>query len=172
MNDPIPTDDQQRRPRRVYWILLAITVSLVAALAGAATAGFGRHGGHGWHRGGHGDPEAMREHMGFALDFGLRKLNATEEQQAAIQAIADRTFESMLARHADRERVHIVLRSLIESDEIDRAALEELRTSQLAEFDEASQELVVAAADALEVLTLEQRQQLVAHFDEHRSRRR
>lgn len=169
MNDRDRADHERARPRRKVWLWVTLTVVLVGVLAGAATAGFGRHA---WHPGHRGDPEAMRERVSFALEFGLRRLDATDEQQAAIQAIADRTFESMLARHADNERVHEQVRMLIESQPIDRAALEALRQNQIAELDAMSQELVGAAADALEVLTVEQRQQLVAHLDEHRARRR
>ena len=152
-------------------ILIALTLGIAAIMATAAMADWR---GHGARHGGFGhdaDPEAMREHVSFALEWGLRKLEATPEQQTKIQAIADDTLTKMLALRDERHADHAALRELVLADELDREAIDALRAEHIALADRASRELVAAATDAFEVLTPEQRRQLVDHLEQRRHRR-
>ena len=58
--------------------------------------------------------------------------------------------------------------ALLEDEEIDRAKLEELRQQQIAMAESASRLLADAIADIAEVLTIEQRAELLEHARRHR----
>lgn len=69
-------------------------------IGGAALAGFG-FGGRG-HCGGK-NPERMERHMKAFLEDHLEDLDATDQQQKEIQAIAAGLFTEAKAMHAERE---------------------------------------------------------------------
>jgi Spy/CpxP family protein refolding chaperone len=138
-------------------------LAVVAALA--ATGPAQAFGGRGWHgfRHGHGpggmhDPERIGEHAALFV----RLVEASEEQQASVQAIvtqAARDLEAVAARHRENKQAWL---ALLNGATVDRATLESLRASELALADQASRRLATALADAAEVLTPEQRAELVA----------
>jgi Spy/CpxP family protein refolding chaperone len=153
----------------LYGILGATGLAaLVAARPIAASGVFGGHrfGGWGHHRM---NPEAIREHLDVGVKWALRDVNATEEQQQKISAIAGGALTeitSLRDRHlANKEALHAQLSGA----SIDRGELEKIRQSQLALADEASRTLVAALADAAAVLTPEQRKALAEkHAARHR----
>jgi Spy/CpxP family protein refolding chaperone len=153
--------------RAILWPLAYVLLVVVTAAVATAWGGGGGHGRHGFGGGPHGpkDPEQMREHMAFAIEFGLRKLDATEEQQTRIQAIASETLDEMIALHEQHAASKRTLRELLSAQELDREAIEAWRSGQLAAVDAASQQLATAAVDALEVLSPEQRGELAEHLD-------
>ena len=146
--------------------------ALVALLAARpiAAAIEGRGGWHGLHRhGGHRgfhsmSPGAAKEHLEVATKWALRDIDASEEQQERVSAIAagavDDLFRLRDRHQANREAFHAQLKGAA----IDRAALEQLRQSEIALADEASKRLVEALADVGDVLTPEQRQALMERF--------
>ncbi len=145
--------------------ILATIVLVPAALLGlglAAFAGSGAVSGHGpfghGHRG-H-SPEAHRAHVEMASHWALDEVDATDEQVAEIDAIIDGVFADMESMRADHEEQHEQVEALLTAETIDREALEGMRQEALAHFDEASAIFVEAAADAAEVLSQQQRQDL------------
>lgn len=143
--------------------------ALVALLAARpiAAAIEGRGGWHGLHR--HRSfhsmsPGAAKEHLEVATKWALRDIDASEEQQERVSAIAagavDDLFRLRDRHQANREAFHAQLKGAV----IDRAALEQLRQSEIALADEASKRLVQALADVGDVLTPEQRQALMERF--------
>jgi Spy/CpxP family protein refolding chaperone len=146
-----------------------LAVALVAAAArpiAAAIQGAGALGGfhHGWggpHGFRHMSPEAAKEHLQVAAKWALRDVDASEQQQERVTAIAAGAVDDLFRlrdRHVEnREAFHAQLGGA----SVDRAALEEIRKSELALADEASKRLVRAMADIADVLTPEQRQALV-----------
>jgi periplasmic protein CpxP/Spy len=140
--------------------------ALVAALfaarpIAAAVQGGGFHGFHG--RWGHGgmSPAAFHDHAQVAVKWALRDVDATEEQQARVTTILKGTFDD-LHKMKDRHRQNRTdFVAQLGSASLDRARLEEIRKSELALADAASQRIVGALADVSDVLTPEQRQQLI-----------
>jgi len=148
--------------------LAVVTATTTAFLAAPTTAGafFGRHGGHFGHRGGHGDehdPERMREHMRHMTERMLSEVDASDDQIDQVVAILSNAFEEL---HGMRE-IHGTQReaftAALGAAEVDRDALEALRAEGVAMAEQASERIVSALADAAEVLTPEQREELMRH---------
>jgi Spy/CpxP family protein refolding chaperone len=137
-------------------------------MATAIGAWSGNHGGPGGWQGGSGrwcrgaaSPEAQRERAEFATDWVLNKVNATDEQRARIKAIIATTLQDLAAaRDEHRQHRDAFLTALTEPN-VDRASLEDLRRAELQLADSASQRIVTALAEAADVLTPEQRAELV-----------
>jgi len=148
-----------------------ITVPVVGlALLGTVAAGAsmrGRHGGFPFHPGAPGDHRAfVQERIQFALD----RIGATDEQQDDIDAILEPAFEQALDMRADHETRHDQFRDLLLAETIDRDAIETMRVEAVDRFDEASQLFATVIADVAEVLTVEQREELVELVQSHRMR--
>jgi protein CpxP len=184
--DPIQTDAQpagRRLGAGLRGLLLgaafAVTFvagGLVMSSAPAAAfsmvmdqAGMGEMGGmggmHGMH--GHGGMHAMME---AHLDKMLTAVDATPDQKERIKAILHKGFESIGPMHEKMAAGHKELHRLLIAPTIDRAALEQLRASEMGDFDQASRVLVQTLADAAEVLRPEQRAKLGAMMAEHHER--
>lgn len=163
----------ERRPRRglalgvilagLLGLLLVGATALSASLASAAPGWWGHEGHRRWghFRGGPHDPERARERAELAVGWVLRYVDASDEQERQVQAIVGDTAEQLLGlagqHHAHREAF---VSALLESD-VDRAELEAIRRAELELAEVASAQLIDALADVAEVLTPEQRQQLV-----------
>jgi periplasmic protein CpxP/Spy len=163
-------EDEMSKKKIAYTLLGSgvLAVALVAAAArpiAAAIQGAGGLGGfhHGFGR--HGfrnmSPEAAKEHLQVAAKWALRDVDASDEQQERVTAIAAGTVDDLFRlrdRHQEnRQAFHAQLGGVT----VDRAALEKIRESEMALADEASKRLVRAVADIAEVLTPEQRQALM-----------
>jgi len=162
--------------KRKIWIGAAV---ITLALAGGASAllatpnaraagwfghsrGFG-HGGHGFGR--HHDPE----HLRFGVEWVLRHIDATDEQVDAVVAIAQSATEELAGLREQHRTQREALVAALSGDEVDREELERLRAEGIALAESASTRLVTAVADAAEVLTPEQRRELVeTHERSHR----
>jgi periplasmic protein CpxP/Spy len=184
MNDPITTFTPPQRRRIVAGLrglLLgaAFTATFVAgglvmssAPAAAVTmamdqAGMGEMSGmggmHGMH--GHGGMHGM---MAAHLDKMLTEVDATPDQKEKIKAIMHKGFETIGPMHEKMADGHKQLHRLLTATTIDRAALEQLRASEMSDFDQASRVMVQTMADAAEVLRPEQRAKLATLMAEHR----
>jgi Spy/CpxP family protein refolding chaperone len=147
--------------------LIAIaTVTLLVVATGCGPHGPGRwHGHHGFwghERPNLDDVEGLKEHAAWALDWGLDAIDADDEQQVRIEAIAFQAIDRLvpLARaHRDHREALV---TELGNPEIDRAALAEIRLKELRVVDEMSAVLLDALADVSEVLTPEQRGELIA----------
>lgn len=151
--------------------------ALVAGLVGAvllggllvstsfASAGgmFGR--GHSrWHHGS-ADPEEAQERAEYAAQWVLRYVDASEEQHAEVNAIIERSVAELTGLRDTHAENRTALVAAFRQVEIDRAELETIRQAELAVADSASRELVAAFADLAEVLTPEQRAELLELSD-------
>ena len=98
----------------------------------------------------------------MAVEWVLRGVNATDEQKQQAKRISDRLIDEIgpsIEKH--RGFREAVARELAKA-EIDREALERLRRDEMALADQASKQAMAAIADLGEVLTPEQRAELVA----------
>lgn len=150
--------------------LLTLVAARPITAAIQNTAG-GLH--HGWrgHWGGRGhnmSPEAAKEHLQIATKWMLRDIDASAEQQDRVNAIAasavDDLFRLRERHQQNRDAFHAQFGG---SGNVDRAALEEIRKSEIALADEASKRLVQALADVSDTLTPEQRQALAERIHKH-----
>jgi periplasmic protein CpxP/Spy len=144
------------RPRRKRLIVGSLIAACAALAAGTALAL--AHGG-GWRHGGM-DPQEMAEHLQVHVQHVLAEVDATPEQQAQVKSIvaaATKDIQALRSAHAgDPKELH----ELFTAPTIDRAKLEAMRAEHIQALDTASRLCATALADAAEVLTPEQRQQL------------
>jgi Spy/CpxP family protein refolding chaperone len=161
-----------RGTRRAWLAALVLgLIALGAAGVAAAPPGLLAHARHGFgpFRGHHGHgPHALgEEDIRFTVTWVLREADASDEQVAAVTAIATRAAADLTALHdVHRARRDAFTAALVAAD---RGALEALRAEEVGTLQSASQRLVTALADAAEVLTPEQRQRLAdAHAAHHR----
>jgi Spy/CpxP family protein refolding chaperone len=172
-------DGGEGRGTRSAWRGIAIGVAgvlvmgaLVLGAAIGASAPALAHGkwhfGGGNHRLGFHDPERVRSHLELGTRIAMRAIDATEDQEARVREIVDAAATDLLAL-APRHREHRdALVALLAGASVDRAALESLRAEELALLESASRRAVEAIADVAEVLTPEQRAELVElHRDLH-----
>lgn len=173
-------DGKPRWSRRWFWTIggLFAGAAALAAVAPRAWAfrafpgrGLYPHAIGGGSRGGHGhgafatqmleDPAAAKEHVATASEFVLRSVNASAEQKQKARQITDGLIDQ-LGPLAERHReLHAAMVGELSKAQIDRAAIEKLRQDGLALADEASRIAVDGVADLGEVLTPEQRRELV-----------
>jgi Spy/CpxP family protein refolding chaperone len=152
-----------RRARRgiLYGLMgagaLAAAVFAARPIAAAVQGGgfHGRWGRHGM------NPAAFHDHAQVAVKWALRDVDATEEQQQRVSTILKGAVDD-LHKMKDRHRQNRAdFAAQLGGASVDRARLEEIRRAELALADEASRRLVAALADVSDVLTPEQRQELL-----------
>jgi len=107
------------------------------------------------------DPERMRKHADFAIEYALREVDATPEQVAQVKAVASDAISSLDALHARHEANRDALVAALAQPEISRNELQAIRAREIALADEASVALVDALVDAAAALTPAQRAQLI-----------
>lgn len=156
--------------RRSLWLGGAAAVAGLTALVAAAPL-VGAHGftgrpgfGHGRHALGAQilkDPEAAKRHAAVALEWVLRGVDASDEQKQQARRITDRLVDELGPLAAQHREHRAAIHQAFAGAEVDREALEQLRRSELTLADQASKLAVGAFADLAELLTPEQRQELV-----------
>jgi Spy/CpxP family protein refolding chaperone len=108
------------------------------------------------------DPAAAKQHAGMAVEWVLRGVDATEEQKQQAKRITDRLVDQLGPVVEKHQGFREAVARELAKPEIDREALERLRRDEIALADQASKLAVSAIADLGEVLTPEQRAELVA----------
>lgn len=134
-------------------------------LVAAQSDDFGRgmHG-HMMH-GGMGERGFSERRLGYILDA----IKATPEQSEKLKAIVSRTRDDMRSTREGFIDARDQIAEILGASTIDRAAAEKLRTERIQAVDDASKKLTTALLDAAEVLTPEQRAELLQHFKERRA---
>jgi periplasmic protein CpxP/Spy len=128
-----------------------------AALGAFAHRGFGHDGPP--------TPEKVKEHAEFFVGFALHRLDATDEQEQKVQGIIDGAIDEVFPVVSEHRANRDELRAILAAPTIDRAALEKLRGEELALADALSKTIADAVADSAEVLTLEQRTELLERLE-------
>jgi protein CpxP len=167
-----------RRGRR-YFTIAAIVIA--AGLTGAVATqafehGFGRGGWHGHGMmGGFGgrfggpiDPERAARRADRMVRHLAIEIDATTEQQEKLRGIVKSAVSDLLPMREKARAARERARTLLTQPSIDRAAIEAFRAEQIALADQASKRLSQALAEAAEVLTPEQRQQISEHMERRR----
>jgi Spy/CpxP family protein refolding chaperone len=167
MSDTTETTSPRRAlwRRRDTWIVAAalavLGVAVVAVPTALAFRGLGGHGGHGFGSGMLHDPERARAHAAVAVEWAFRAVDATEQQREEGRVVVERLVDQLVPLR-EQHLVHrqAVARELVQP-QIDRAALEQLRSEGLGLADEASRIVVDGVADLAEVLSPGQRAELL-----------
>jgi Spy/CpxP family protein refolding chaperone len=103
--------------------------------------------------------------LGYILDA----IKATPEQSEKLKAIVTRTRDDMRSTREGFMDARDKFAEILGAPTIDRAAAEKLRAERVQAVDDASKKLTAAILDAAEVLTPEQRAELLQHFKERRA---
>lgn len=178
MSDPTPeTNGQPPKPRKRRSRLLMIGGALallgVGAFAGSHVhghpgGGFGFHKGHhGWHhkahfggrwfgRGPMTEERAQRRAQRMAMRLS-RLVDATPEQAERFKSIARDLVSDVYPLRKEMKSARQQAVDILTSDVVDRTKLEDIRATQMANADTATQRFTKALADAAEVMTAEQR---------------
>jgi Spy/CpxP family protein refolding chaperone len=149
-----------------FWIGV-VGVTVLTALLGTgvvlASPGFAGGGfGHGRHhsRGGPWNAEHAREHAGHIVEWIVRWVDASDEQEAQLTQLIDAALVDvgpLAERHRGQREAFL---AALVSERVDRDELERIRSEELALAEDASRRLVATLADVADVLTPEQRAEL------------
>jgi protein CpxP len=140
-------------------IIGAVAAVVIVGAGAAAFAGGGMHHGH-W-RG-----KFMHGFMEYRVEQALSDVGATAEQKDKIKALFKTAMEEVRPDHDDRKGMREEVMKLLEAPTIDRTAIEALRAKHVAEIDAKSKTIAKAVGDAAEILTPEQRKQLIEEMDD------
>ena len=167
--DPRSAQPARRRRRWLFVTTIALAAGLTGAVASRAISQ--QH----WHGSGFMgrvfDPVRIED----GADRGVRHLaieiDATNEQQEKLRAIVKGAVKDLLPMREKAVSARERGRVLLTQPSVDRAAIEALRTEQLALADAASKRFTQALGDVAEVLTPEQRRKIDGRLTEWRERR-
>ena len=150
---------------------VGILIAGILGTAAAGTAGLCKRGGLGsGHWGRHGDVEnqaEVLEHAQSAARRTLEELDASEEQQARVVEIVDASVSDLFDLAEEHRANREAFVKAVSRADFDRDELEQIRTAEMQLADTASSQMLAAMADIAEVLTPEQRAELIDHFGRH-----
>jgi Spy/CpxP family protein refolding chaperone len=161
---------ERRRNRHGFWSGIFIGGLLGALLAGGIFASTGKviaagrllaAGGHSGHHFAASDPELARERADFAVEWVLGRVDATDAQIEQVKSVVGSSLDEIWPLAEQHRTNRQALVTELSQPTIDRAAIEEIRKAELELAEQASSRLVGALADIAEVLTPEQRNQLI-----------
>jgi protein CpxP len=147
--------------RRPYKIVVFAAAAL-AVVGGALAYAHGNMGGHG----GMMSEQGIEMHLDHVQAM-LTKIGASDTQKSQIDGILKAGFADMKTVHESHDAAFRQFHELLLAPSIDRAKMEDLRAAQIRNFDEGSKRLVTAIADAVEVLSPEQRAALGEEIRKH-----
>jgi periplasmic protein CpxP/Spy len=138
---------------------------LGALLGAAVTIGVGAysHGGpSGWGHAGYDTTAATAiERAEFATDFVLSRVSADDSQRQKAKAIVRDAINELFPLKLEHQASRQAFIDALAQPSVNRAALEQIRQSEMQRANTASTRLVQAIADIADVLTPEQRTQLI-----------
>jgi len=159
--EAVPSDG----PKRQGWSRRALFGGAIAGLV--VGAGLLAVTGNGFARGG----DRMHGFIEYRIEKALEDVDATDEQTAKVKAIFTQVRTELSPMAGGFRDTRDAFTALLESPTIDRAEIEKLRAERLGALDEASRRVASAIADVAEILTPEQRKQLVEEMRERRGHR-
>lgn len=149
----------------------------VAAIAGSIGLHAHAQGGHGhgfrggWFAGS-ADPAKLDERVDRMLKHLSVEINATPEQQQKLAPIVKQAITDLQPLREQMRATRKQAAELMSAAQIDRAAIEALRTQKMQTADALSRRMTQAMADAAEVLTPEQRKQLAERMQQRHGKGR
>ncbi len=113
-------------------------------------------------------PEERAARADFATEWVLSRVDATEEQKARIKAIVQDSIKDLSQAREQHMKNRQAFMETLSQPTVDRAALKQIRASEMQLAESASDRFVTAIADAADVLTPEQRSKLVEMANQFR----
>lgn len=135
-------------------------------LAFIPLAASGCHRGHG----GSATAEQAQERVKHAAEWFYAAVDATDEQEAAIDPLLEGATGDLFEMRAERQALAQELRTALSRDTVDPAELEQIRGRALALIERASQRGFEALAQVAEQLDAEQRNKLVKRWEKRAKR--
>lgn len=148
--------------------LLLGAATAFALLAGGAgvTQAVAQHAKHGdWSQ----DGVVPVQKIEGRVDRMLKHVNATPDQTARIHAIIEAAATDINPIRKSLSGTRDQIRTLIAAQQIDRAAIETIRSQRSTAMDQISQRTTRAMEDAADVLTPAQRQQAAAFMADRKA---
>lgn len=173
-DQPQKTTDPTRSARRRSFFKGTLAGGLIGGLLAVGITVSAHNGGfHRMHMmGANGDPAAMAERIEFGAEFMLAKIGATDEQKTEVRTIVRSAVTDLAPLHQQHVANRDAIRATLAAPAIDKAAIDNLRVSELKLADQASLRIQQAVLAAAEVLTPEQRKALADRIEERRRRHR
>lgn len=151
-----------RRPGKLLFLgvlfVLGAVVAVPWAMASGARDAFTHHRGC---RGGEVTEDGLRDKLGFGAGFALQKVDATQEQRDQVDAILDDLAPRLFAAKTEGTEIHAAVGEAISGETVDAEQLELLRQQGLVHADEVSKIVLDSAVELAEVLTPDQRAELM-----------
>ena len=144
--------------RRWHLWLIASALVLIIAGAGWAVKDF---------RDRRWDGPGFERFVETRIDRMLERADATGSQRTRIRDIIDEVIVDMQAFRSLKLETRQALLDILKQETIDREALETLRRQRVETVDLMSRRMATALADAAEVFTPEQRNELIERIDRH-----
>jgi periplasmic protein CpxP/Spy len=144
--------------------ILVGSVSLYSHVSRAA--GLWTHSALGWgpYRYGASTPEEASERIEFATDWMLKRINADETQRQRVKSVVEGAVKDLFPMKEQHQQNREAMLKALAQPTVDREALKETQQAEVQLLDTVSSRLVQAIADVADVLTPEQRAQLIEHF--------
>ncbi len=164
MSDESTTPSPRRRRGFLYFLagagLMAALLVVPAAIAGGRA--MGHFGAPPCFRGdGELTEDVIRDRMGFVVDRALSRVDATDDQVAQVDAVLDGLAPTVFAHRLEGLDLHEELAAALTAEQVDEQELERLRAEFVAHVDEGSALFTAALADTADILTPEQRAELL-----------
>ncbi len=158
----VPSSRPARWGLRIAALLvLGGVVAVPLAVAGGAAAGC--HGG--W--GGPETAEEARTMVGKASARMLDRLDATDEQQARVDATLDTAVPTLFALHEEAQDLRDEVHDALLGETVDADRVEAARVDAMSLADRGSRVLAAAAVEIFSTLTPEQRAEVTEQIDRH-----
>ena len=171
-------DGGKPRPRR--WIAALVLLGLGAAGGAVTTVALDAAAHDGWrhkmgafrHHGHHRAPDAAHaaERLQHVSAWALDSVDATDEQRERIDAILASTVNDVFPLRDEHDANRRGLITELSRPQIERTALDRIRTAEIALAEQATARLLDATVAIAEVLEPAQRQQLIEKYLERRRR--
>jgi Spy/CpxP family protein refolding chaperone len=173
MNDTTQPNGNKPKSR---WRRVALVTLLGGLLIGAGAKIFA-HARPAFLGGGHcgfgaADPETAAGRADAMVRVLLSTVDASDEQRAKIADVVKAAMNDLRPLRDKHAEAHKAGAELLSQPSIDRTALESLRAEQMQLAETASRRIAQAMADAVEVLTPEQRAALIERMQQMRSAHR
>lgn len=162
--------NQTRPATRRRWILTGSIIGAVAVLLGTTALVRAQMG---WHHGGWRGPmstEMIQDRIEHGVKYVLSDIDASADQKAQVTSILQAAAKDVHGLADQHFAARDQMREILSAQTIDRARLETVRENELRLADQASKRFVEGIADAAEVLTPEQRAQLIQKMEERHKR--
>ena len=159
MSDDDNTARTAPRTQRKRWIVTGIAGALALVIAGTTWSAVA-YSKRGW------DSDKLEHFVAWKTDYMLDEVEASDDQRTKVQAIVNSALADMEEFRDFKREGREALIAELGAETIDREALEALRLRKIETVDRMSQRVLVAIADAAEVLTPAQRAELADEWTE------